>query len=263
MPKAEVKGVRALSRGLRVLEILVDSPLGLPLSRIAEQSGLSKSSAHRLLQTLVQNGYLSQKQESGHYFPSLKVLTLSHKLIEDTDLRAVSHPHLEALAKATGETAHLVLLDHDSMIYVDKVESSSPIRMYSRIGRSAPAHCTGVGKVILAHLSADRRADLLGGEALARYTPNTITDRVELEQNLAQIRQRGFAVDDGEHEESVRCLASPLFGADGRIVGAMSIATVSYRVSLPTLLSWWPILREHTAQLRAELVHYFDRYSER
>jgi DNA-binding IclR family transcriptional regulator len=117
--------------------------------------------------------------------------------------------------------------------------------------------------VILAHLSADRRADLLGGEALARYTPNTITDRVELEQNLAQIRQRGFAVDDGEHEESVRCLASPLFGADGRIVGAMSIATVSYRVSLPTLLSWWPILREHTAQLRAELVHYFDRYSER
>ncbi|MFQ5932666.1 MAG: IclR family transcriptional regulator, partial [Nitrospiraceae bacterium] len=252
--------VRALARGLRVLEIMTDSPRGLPLSRIAAGTGLSKSSAHRLAQTLVHEGYLLQKQENGHYFPSLKVLRLGHKLIEDTDLTAVSRPHLQLLAYETGETAHLVLLDGEAMVYVDKVESPNPIRMYSRIGLRAPAHCTGAGKAILAFLSPERLENVLGGRTLKRYTESTITDRQELTRHLAEVRQRSFAIDDGEHEDQVRCLATPLFAANGEPAGALSIAAVSYRVDLETLVGWWPLLQERSRALSADLTHYFDRY---
>ena len=259
--EARFPEVRALSRGLRLLEILAAAPHGLSLTHIAQQAELSKSSAHRLVQTLVNSGYLLQKQKNGHYFPSLKVLTLSHKLIEDTDLRAVSRPHLSALAEVTGETAHLVFLDHDAIVYVDKVESSNPIRMYSRIGRRAPPHCTGVGKAILAYLPQDRLAEVLGSDPLERYTNTTITNRGDLQAHLAEILSVGYAIDDGEHEEQVRCLASPLFAANGDVVGALSISAVSYRVDMPKLLTWWPTLREQSQALSADLAPYFDRYT--
>ncbi|GMR10405.1 MAG: IclR family transcriptional regulator [Anaerolineae bacterium] len=252
--------VRALARGLRVLEIMTDAPRGLPLSRLAEESGLSKSSAHRLAQTLVHEGYLLQKQDNGHYLPSLKVLRLGHKLIEDTDLTAVSRPHLQLLAQETGETAHLVLLDRDTIVYVDKVESPNPIRMYSRIGLRAPAHCTGAGKAILAFLSPERLQAVLGDRPLQRHTKSTITDRRELRRHLAKVRKRRYAIDDGEHEEQVRCLATPLFASNGEPAGAISLAAVSYRVDLETLRGWWPLLRERSQALSADLSHYFDRY---
>ena len=252
--------MRALVRGLRVLEIMNDAPRGLPLNRIAEESGLSKSSAHRLAQTLVQEGYLFQNHESGHYFPSLKVLRLGQKLIEDTDLMAVSRPHLQRLSRETGETAHLVLLDRDAIVYVDKVESNNPIRMYSRIGLRAPAHCTGAGKAILAFLSPERIEAVLGDRPLERYTDSTITDRHKLRIHLSEIRERQYSIDDGEHEDQVRCLATPLFGSNGEPAGAVSIAAVSYRVDLETLIGWWPLLRERSLALSADLSHYFDRY---
>lgn len=254
-------GVRALSRGLRVLEILAAAPSGLPLASIAERARLSKSSAYRLVQTLLGAGYLLQKRENGHYFPSLKILNLSHRLIEDTDLRVISRPHLELLAQATGETSHLVLLDNDAIVYVDKVEGESPVRMFSRIGSRAPAHCTGVGKAVLAFLPPERLDQLLGEAPLKRYTQTTITDPRKLRRHLAEIRTRGYSVDDGEHEAQVRCLAAPLFASNGEVVGACSVAAVSYRVELATLLSWWPLLQERSKLLSEELAHYFDRYT--
>jgi DNA-binding IclR family transcriptional regulator len=253
--------VRALSRGLRLLEILACHSQGLSLSDVARKTGLAKSSAHRLLKTLILNGYVRQDSSiTDYYFASLKLLTLASKLIQDTDLTALARPHLEWLAKTTGETAHLVLLDHDSAVYVGKVESPNPIRMYSQIGHRAPLHCTGVGKAILAYLPDEQQAAALNGQ-VQRYTANTLTDPDALRAHLRQIRAQGYAIDNGEHEDNVRCIAAPLFARTGRVVGAVSIAAVSYRVDLPTLESWEPVLAESARQLNTELAHYFDRYS--
>jgi DNA-binding IclR family transcriptional regulator len=133
--------------------------------------------------------------------------------------------------------------------------------MYSQIGNRAPLHCTGVGKAVLAFLPEEQREALLNGGDLQRYTDNTLTDPDVLRAHLAQIRAQGFAIDNGEHEEHVRCIAAPLFARTGQVVGAISIAAVSYRVNLPTLLSWQPMLSERAHQLNAELAHYFDRYA--
>jgi IclR family KDG regulon transcriptional repressor len=252
--------VRALSRGLHILEILASHSQGLSLSAIARKSGLAKSSTHRLLQTLIMNGYVRQDTEnSDNYFPSFKLLTLSSQLIQHTDLTVIAHPHLEFLAEMTGETVHLVLLDHDHAVYVAKVESPNPIRMYSQIGHRAPLHCTGVGKAILAFMPEEHQNAVLKGD-LPRYTANTLSDPGALRAHLEQIRCHGYAIDNGEHEENVRCIAMPLLTSAGRVVGAVSIAAVSYRVDLPTLESWQPLLAEHVHQLNTELAHYLDCY---
>jgi DNA-binding IclR family transcriptional regulator len=252
--------VRALSRGLHILEILTSHSQGLSLSGIARESGLAKSSTHRLLQTLIINGYVRQDtQNSDNYFPSFKLLTLSSQLIQATDFTVIAHPHLEFLAKMTGETVHLVLLNHDHAVYVAKVESPNPIRMYSQIGNRAPLHCTGVGKAILAFFPEERQ-NLVLNRDLTRYTANTLTDPGELRTHLDQIRCQGYAIDNGEHEENVRCIAMPLLKSAGQVVGAVSIAAVSYRVDLPTLESWQPRLAEHVRQLNTELAHCLDGY---
>jgi IclR family KDG regulon transcriptional repressor len=252
--------VRALSRGLLILEILASHSQGLSLSTIARKSGLAKSSTHRLLQTLLINGYVRRDaRHSDHYLPSFKLLTLSSQLIQDTDLAVIARPHLETLAQMTGETVHLVLLDHDQAVYVAKVESPNPIRMYSQIGNRAPLHCTGVGKAILAFLPKERQNLVLKGD-LPRYTDTTLTDPGELRAHLDHTRRQGYAIDNGEHEENVRCIAVPLLSSAGQVVGAVSVAAVSYRVDLSTLESWHPLLVEHVRQMNTELTHYLDCY---
>jgi len=252
--------VRALTRGLHILETLTCHSQGMSLSAIARTVGLAKSSTHRLLQTLVLNGYVKQDiHNNDNYFASLKLLTLSSNLIRYADLTALSRPHLQFLAEITDETVHLVLLDREGAVYVEKVESPNPIRMCSQIGSRAPLHCTGVGKAILAFLPEERREAMLSGN-LPRYTDHTVTDPDELREDLKQIRARGYAIDNEEHEKYVRCIAVPLFAHTGQVVGAVSIAAVSYRVDLPTLESWQPMLSERAHQLNAELMHFLDRY---
>jgi IclR family transcriptional regulator, KDG regulon repressor len=252
--------VRALSRGLQLLEILVSKPEGMSLTHVAHEMDLAKSSVHRLLQTLVHNGYVCQKtnQNNRHYYASFKLLTLSNKLVEDVSLSEISQPHLEQLAHASGETVHLVLWDQSNVVYIEKVEAPNPIRMYSRIGNHAPLHCTGVGKAVFAFLPEEQRERLLQ-QNFTRYTDNTLIDPDALRQNFEQIRVQGYAVDDGEHEEHVLCIAVPLFTRDNKVAGAISIAAVSYRMELAKLLALQPMLSEHAQQLSIELAHFFDR----
>ena len=256
--------VRALTRGLRILEILASNRKegGLSLSEIAREAGLAKSSTHRLLRTLVLNGYARQRVENNeNYFASLKLLILANQIMQATGLNEIVRSHLDFLAKTTGETVHFVLLDDNELVYVDKVDSPNPIRMYSQIGNCPPMHCTGVGKVVLAFLPENQRETLLGTYDLKRYTKNTITDRHELSMHLQQVREQGYAIDDEEHEEFVRCIAMPLFTRNGQVIGSVSISAVSYRVNLADLQRWQPLLAEQVKQLNTELLHYLDWYA--
>lgn len=253
--------VRALSRGLQILELLVSEPEGMSLTNVARETGLAKSSVHRLLQTLVYNGYVCQKTHptDRHYYASFKLLTLGTRLIEDISLSEIAHPHLEKLAHASGETVHLVLWDQSKVVYIEKVEAPNPIRMYSRIGNHAPLHCTGVGKAVFAFLPEEKRERLLQQD-FVKYTDNTLVDPQALRQHFEEVRTQGYAVDNGEHEEHVCCIAAPLFARDAQVAGAISIAAVSYRKDLATLLKLQPLLSEHANQLSIELAHFFDRH---
>lgn len=156
---------------------------------------------------------------------------------------------------------HLVLWDQNNVVYIEKVEAPNSIRMYSRIGNNAPLHCTGVGKAVFAFLPEAQRQHLLYASPFKKYTPNTIVAPEKLKEHFAIVRARGYAIDDGEHEEHVRCIAVPLFSRSNQVAGAISVAAVSYRVDLDALLDWQPMLSEHGQQLSIELAHFLDRYN--
>jgi DNA-binding IclR family transcriptional regulator len=157
------------------------------------------------------------------------------------------------LANATRETVHLAVLDQAEVIYLQKHESVYPAALYSRVGRKAPAYCTGVGKLLLAHLPETESTAVLQQAELRALTSNTITDRAVLEQELAQIRRQGYSVDNMEHEEGVYCIACPIRDHTGEVIAAVSITTTSLRLQLEKLMVHLPTLTATVDEISGEL----------
>lgn len=246
----------SLSRGLQIIEILADNHDGLPLTKIASKAGVSKSSTHRLLQTLVQEGFITQDGDSSRYRLSLKLLSLSSNFIAGLGLDQLVRPLLEELSQATKQTIHLSLWDSSVAVYAQKIDPPSSIRMYAQVGKRVPMYCTGLGKAILAFLPEERAKEVVAVEELKRHTPNTITKSTALLEHLSLIRSCGYALDEEEHEEGIRCLAAPLLDQQNHVLGSVSITTLAFRVDKETLLSWWPLLRDCTQQIATILEHY-------
>ena len=146
------------------------------------------------------------------------------------ELRRVARPHLEEANDACGETIHLGILDEGEVIYIDKIDSTKKIRMHSQVGGRAPAHCTGLGKVLMAALSAADLERILQQRGLRAYTARTLTSPEGVRNHLAIVRQQGYAVDTGENEELVHCTAAPIFDHTNHVIAAVSIATVGVDV---------------------------------
>jgi DNA-binding IclR family transcriptional regulator len=232
----------SLSRGLHIVGIMAESHDGLPLSEIAHRAGLSKSSTHRLLQTLVHEGFVTQDGDTSRYRLGLKLLSLANNLIAGLGLDQLVRPLLEDLSRATQQAVHLALWDSSGAVYAQKIEAPSSIRMCSQVGKRVPMHCTGLGKAMLAFLPEKRALEVIAADGLPVYTPNTLTEPEALFEHLALIRNRGYALDEEEHEEGIRCIAAPLLNRRGQVLGAISLTALAFRVDQATLLSWWPQL---------------------
>ncbi|MGH3666085.1 MAG: IclR family transcriptional regulator, partial [Egibacteraceae bacterium] len=161
-------------------------------------------------------------------------LVLGTAFIESLDLREESRDLLADLAAHTGETCHLGVLDGHRIVYIEKVESPHAVRMHSRVGSTNPAHSTGLGKAMLAHCDAEVIAATIA-QGLPRRTGRTITDPERLRQELATIRRRGFALDDVENEDGIRCVAAPVLDHKRDVVAGISIAGPTYRLTLDRL----------------------------
>jgi IclR family acetate operon transcriptional repressor len=144
--------------------------------------------------------------------------------LEKVQLRQIAHPFLQQLTSVTNETTHLAVLDGKEFIYIDKVDNSQAMRMRSRVGQRGMLHCTAVGKAMLAQVSSPELSQILGSIVFHPRTNHTITDSVQFQEQLAQIRRQGYAVDDEENEIGIRCIGSPIFDHAGRLAGALSIS---------------------------------------
>lgn len=199
------------------------------LTQIANHLGVSKSTAHRYLTTLEGLGVV-ERDERETYRLGLRLVELAGAVLAEHDLRREAQAELEALAQSTMETAHLAVPSGNEVFYLAKVDSPHSIRMFSRIGARMPMHCTALGRSILAHWPEERVNEVLS-EGLPRRTRNTITDPTELRANLEVVRQRGFAIDEEENEAGVRCVGAPVFDLAGVVVGAISVAGPTTRVT--------------------------------
>lgn len=214
----------------RLLKAFLSRDELLGPSELGRRLGLGKSTVHRLLTTLTAEGLLEQDPHTGGYRLGIVMFELGEAVRVHMDLHAAAAPVLAMLRGQTRETAQVGVLDRGEVVYVDRLESSHSLRLFTETGRRVPAHCTSSGKVLLAYLPAESRAALLRGRALPALTPDTITDPAVLSAELARVRARGWAEAVNEREIGVASIAAPVRDFRGDVVAAISIGAPVLRL---------------------------------
>jgi len=217
--------IQSLARGLKILSLLSESSDGGSIIELANDLGIDKGSASRLMSTLVNYGFAEKDATSRRFFLGPQVVVLSRSLLTRMPLRDVAKPYLRELMKTTGECAHIGVISRGKVLYIDQVESPASLRVNAEVGFMAPLHCTALGKVLLAF----GRQPI--PENLERYTESTLVTRESLHRHLEMVRDKGYAVDDEEFDLGVRCIAAPIFDFREKIVGSIGISGPLTRMS--------------------------------
>jgi DNA-binding IclR family transcriptional regulator len=232
----KVQPVGTLKKALQILELICGSPKGLRLKEISEKTGFNKSTAYRLLVHLEREGYLV-RHRSQAYVLGIKFVEMAARGNWTEGLRSIAWPFLLELKRNVLETVNLAVLDLDSVLYVDVLESPHAFRLVSMPGMKRPLHCTGLGKALLAFLPAADQERLLAAMTFERVTPRTITSPARLRKDLAHIRECGYAVDDEEAVIGARCVAAPILDTKQRAIAAISVSGPISRISRARILS--------------------------
>ena len=243
---------KTLLKGLEVLEALARSDGARGVSELARELGLTKSNVHRTLQTLVSAGYV-KKNEPADYECTMKVPHLAAAILGRVDMKRLAEPAMQALARETLETVHLSVLDGADVFYIHKIDSPQPVRAYSEISGRAPAYCVATGKALLAFQAEDPMPRL---GRLVAHTARTITTHEALRQELAQVREQGFAINRGEWRETVGGLAAPIFDAAGRAVAAVGISGPTERMRPARTRQFTPDVLRAARRISAALGHH-------
>ena len=223
--------IQVLDRALALLECVAAERNGVGLAELAGKLKLHKSTVHRLLMVLERHGLLDKLPDTGRYRLGLKLFELGSRAIAATGLREHARPFLQRVQYETEETVHFCVLEDTEVLYVDKVEPQRSVRMASEVGRRAPAYCTGVGKAMLAELPHAEADDIIRRSGLRSLTRHTLTTPAEINAELRATRARGYAVDDEENEEGVRCVAAAIRDAAGHPIAALSVSGPSFRIT--------------------------------
>ena len=242
---------KALVKALRILEHLAraDRPQGV--TELAGAFGLSKSSVHRPLTTLMRLGYVHQDTETERYTASLKLWEIGSHVLARLDLKRVAAEPMAELAASTGETVHLSVLDGSDVVHIDKIECQHPIRAYSRVGGRVPAHCIATGKAMLA-FQTDALIEAVAAN-LSAATPETIVDRDQLLGELAQIRRTGIAISRGGWQQGVDGIAAPIHDATGSIAAGIGISGPAIRLRSRERARYAPLVAEAAAKISRAL----------
>lgn len=222
--------IQVLDRALAILETLSQDGPDLSLTGISESLGLHKSTAHRLIMVLERHKLVEKNSQTGKYRLGLQLFEFGTRAVSQLDLRERARPFLERAVLETGETVHLCIYDDGEVVYLDKVEPARSVRLASSVGRRNPAHCTAVGKAIMACLPEHQVEIAVQKHGLRLLTRKTISTMMELKAELAKVRELGYAVDNEENEEGVRCVGAVVRDFSGDPVAAISASGPTFRV---------------------------------
>lgn len=250
MKKTNKVLVQSVDRALSILEVFCQhEELGVTeISKIIE---LNKSTTYGLLNTLYENGYVD-KNSNGRYCLGLKLLELGQYVQKRLDVRNIARPFLEELCEKYDETIHLVLCYRGGAYYVDKVESARSIVNITQVGKKVALNASSVGKIILAYMPIEQQEIELA-VPLKSYTPNTITDPIELRKHIELVRKNGYALDMEEIELGIRCVGAPLRNYSGSVIGAFSCSAPATRVSSEKLSEIIEAVKETSVKISEKL----------
>ena len=242
---------KTLAKGLIVLEALVHAGKPCGVSDLGVSLGISKSNAHRLLNTLLATGYVTSAD--GRYSPSLKTWELGTRIIGSYDVRGLARDAMTRLVRDTSEGIRLTVLDAERLevVYIDKIESPQDVRTFTEIGGRSPAHCTSSGKIMLAY--QDDALIKRAARKLKAFTPWTIIDPDKFIRNLKKIKADGYALNQRELSPQVGGVAAPIFDANNHVIAALSIAAPADRLPPGRLKEVTALLCAATAEVTARM----------
>ena len=218
---------KTVAKAFALLEELAQSDHPLGVSELSERLGLGKSNVHRLVQTLIALKYACQTQGSS-YQASLRMWEMGHRIVSNFSFRDIAKPYMRQLSDLTHETVHLSELAGFDVVYIEKIESSEPVRAYTQLGGRAPAYCTATGKIQMAYLPEAMIHQCF--ETVHQFTPHTVTDADAFCREAAQSRARGHAVNRGEWRSDIVGLASPIVDSSGEVVAAIGLSAPASRL---------------------------------
>ncbi len=234
MPKGnerKAKTVQSVDRTLAILETLASYREPISLTMLSVKLGLNISTVHRLLNTLIIAGFVEQEPNQGHYRLGLKTFEIGNAALYNLDIRSIAKPYLKELVDRCSETANLSVLNHGDVVYIDQVESPNIVKMFAQPGTRGPAYCTACGKVLLAALIPGEVNQIIKETKFFKYTDSTITDPELLKEEIDKVRQQSYAIDFGELEEGVQCVAAPIRNHEGKTIAAISVSGPETRIS--------------------------------
>lgn len=220
---------KSLDKSLSILELFDSDNPELSVTEIASKFDTNPSSLYPILHTLEKYDYLTRNEDK-QYRLGLAFAKKGRLVMDRLDLTSEAKSEIKKLRDKTKRTVHLGYFSENQVVYIDKVESTEGLRMYSSPGKTAPLHATALGKVILAHLPEKQLENLLAEISLTSHTKNTITSPKKLRKTLKTIRSRGYAIDDEEFEVGIRCIAAPIHRHDGRVDAAISLTGLAAKM---------------------------------
>lgn len=243
---------KTLLKGLMVLETInrLDGEVHT-LDHIATEVGLTRSNTHRTLQTLAHAGYIRRDPETGAYRCTLKMFELGARQLAGMDARRLAPPFMRELAKETGETVHLSVLDGLDVVYVDKIDSAQPLRAYSTVGGRAPAYAVATGKALLAFQAPDYLEHY--SESIQQHTEETHVSVPALKQELADVSRIGYAMNRGEWRQGIGGIAAPIFNGLDKVTAALGISGPLERLTNQKMAEFAPLVQRAARELSAHM----------
>ncbi|MGE4353671.1 MAG: IclR family transcriptional regulator [Oscillospiraceae bacterium] len=231
-PSMALSSNQSTEKALALLEFLASSHEPVRLIDIGNELNINQSTARRFLNTLIQCGYVQQEPKTARYFMTFKICKISNDVIDNLDLRRITHPYLVTLSKIFGESVCVAIEQNQSVVFVDVVTGpSNSLMSIHRVGSYGPMHCTGCGKILLLRFSEDEIDQYIQQKGLTRFTPNTLSDKSALLEELKKVKNNGYSCDDEECELGMRCFAYPLRNYSGEIVASISVTGPTARIT--------------------------------
>ena len=250
-PAGEGGSSGVLAKAMSILELIAAAREPLSISDIVRLSGLTKPTAHRITTILSDMGYIEREPTRRGYVVGGRMIDLSVEALAASAPRSMRQGILRGLSEAVGETCNFGVLSGAEVIYLDRVEAKWPLGLRFEAGSRVPAHCTALGKLLLAQLNPRDRRNVIAGMPLARYTSRTITTREALAEAIEQTRQAGVGVDNQEFIEGVVCVSVPVITREGRVVGGIAMSAPEARISLEEAMARVPAMRDAAHRLGA------------
>lgn len=222
--------VQSVDRAISILKCFNERKRELKLSEISDELCLNKSTVHGIINTLKLHGLIQQDEKTQKYKLGLYLIGLGELVVSSIDVRSIGYPIIEEICQILEETVHVGVLDCTDVVYIDKKECDNSVRISTKIGSRNPAYCTADGKVMISYLELKKQM-LIVPDNIPKFTRNTITDKLELIEELGRIKERGYAIDNEEYETGLVCVAAPVFDHSGFVKYAISVTGPTIRMT--------------------------------